>query len=234
MAYTKDIEWIKLQIRSKHIIAYKIQDERKNTLAENEELSPDLVISELESIIPNLSGMVLLTLSPKNKTEKQAGGMATRQDLNITLQLGNNNMPVQAIGNIPIDNTKIFNEIEQRFNDKLEAQKIEFKHLNEIESLKRELAEAKEANPTIKMLEPHLPGIIAGIFGGANAPAAIAGMPKSENTQEFSAEDDERAENSVKRLLAVDPDFLNVLERLAAFAENNIQGYNYALGMLPK
>jgi hypothetical protein len=124
---------------------------------------------------------------------------------------------------------------ETRFNERLDALAIEMRHKSEIEDLKRQLAEAKEGNPMVDKIINNLPAI-AGVLG-FKPPHAIAGhdspAPAAE-VLEFSEDDDAFAETQIKRLLAVDPDFLKVLKRLADMAETNPPMYEMAKKMLPE
>lgn len=243
MAYSKSTDWIKEQILARNIVAYKITDERKNTIAENDQLTPDLVVSELDGILPNLTGLIHLQLSPKNKAEKAAGGTNTKQDITIPIQLSADSKPIGAIHQPQqptVDHAKIYEEMENRFNARLQIMEMQNKHALEIADLKRQLAEAQETNPVIKMLEPQLPQIISGLLGNAQ-PRPMAGINEHANevqpveVQQVEVSEDEHgaAENAISRLLTIDPDFINVLQRLAKLAEQNIDMYNMAKGMLP-
>lgn len=237
MAYATNYTWVFDQIRAKGASAYRLQNENRTVImAENEGLSPDVVISELQGILPNLSGLVYLTISTKSKVEKSQGGKAN--DIVIPINLSTS-APVAGIGAVQMpvqDTSQLIAGIEEKFNARLEMQAQQFKHQQEIAELRRQLAEAKEVNPTVAMLQPHLPALISGLFGGGSSPA-IAGIPAEpvQQAQPVEVGEDEtaRATDAINRLLAVDADFINTLCRLAHMAETDSNMYNMAKNMLP-
>lgn len=234
MAFATDYTWIYDQIRAKGASAYSLKNEtRQIVMAENEGLTPDVIIQELQGILPNISGLVYLTISTKSKAEKGQGGKTSDLTIPINLAASPKAGAIQGIGNVPMqDNTAAIGALEEKFNAKLELIEANHKHALEVAELKRQLAEARETNPTIKMLEPHLPGIINGIFGGQ--PAAIAGVPETKpEAQELTQAEYDRATAALDALLKVDPDFITVLERLALMAQTMPQMYAQAKNMLP-
>jgi len=235
MAQTTNPKYILDRMRAENIRNFRIFDSDKKTVIEDESannLTVDQAIDRVQQTLNALTGLVWVELCNVARGEKAAGGGAMPNKW-IALNLGG----VQGIGthnqapNPGGNFAELMAAMEQRNNDKLEALKKEFEYKNEINDLKRQLA---ESGGPLEILKPHIPAIITGIFGAR--PAAIAGhntppaAPPA--AEEHTAETVEFAELQLSRLLAVDPQFLQVLEKLADMAENEPQKYQMAKNFL--
>jgi tRNA U38,U39,U40 pseudouridine synthase TruA len=220
---------------------YRIFDNDGKTVIDeqnNPEVDLETACNRLESTLHHLDGLVKVRISDKSTTDKAAGGAS--QNLNFDLQLGsdrasgtqNNQQAMnfqQGIG-------AIAQSLEEKFNAKLEALQREYEHKQElkmlqekIETLQSALAEKDPLQEFgMQALQQYGPAILGSMF---NTPAGIAGHPPT--AQPVTIEDiDTRAEKAILRLLAVDPGFIDHLEKLATMAETNRVMYDMAVSLL--
>lgn len=248
MAYTKDYSWIFDQIRAKNIVAYQLLDEgQKNILAEGDDLTPDTVIAELQTMLPHMGGMVYLVLSAKSKKEKAAGGNVG-QNIKIPIQLGTNSAataPVQGIGSTHTGGMYtqqqvdlLLAEREARHAAELARKEQEHAFNQKMQELETRLNDENRVNPLLEKFAPAINGILTSYF--TPKPVAVAGITDAPGAQVHPPHPDEthplqlQIEQDLDRLLAVDPDFPAALHGLAQLAEENPEMYNMAKSMLPK
>ena len=231
MAYTKDYQWILEHMKDRGYQNFAVyNDSAKKVLLVEEKTghkTPEEAAQMLDGILKNMNGLVYLEITKKSRGE--IGGHGIQNSL-IPVQLGEG---VQSIGNVQTNQPNISESIgalEKSFNDRLEAMKREMEHKREVDELKRQLKEAQEGNPLINTIVPHIPQLISGIFG--KTPAPIAGHNEPAEKTEYSEEETEFASRQLSRLLAVDPEFLSVLEKLADMAENEPSKYQMAKSFL--
>lgn len=240
MAHSNDLDYPIRRINEDNLRNFAIYDSDKKTVIQeykNDELTTDQAAERLKQTLATLSGLVWVELCPMSKAQRgQGGGDAKKPNQWIALQCGGNNTAaVQGIGNVNQSQNigALMGAMEEKFNARIEAIEEKNRLQREIDNLKRELEEAKEGSPTLAMLQPHLPRLIDGIFG--NQPAAIAGTGNQPATvEEVSADEQARAEKALGILCGIDPDFINVLERLAYMAQTNLPNYNMAKNFLPQ
>lgn len=248
MAYTKNYDWIFDQIRAKNIVAYQLLDEgQKNTLAEGDDMTPDTVISELQTMLPHMGGMVYLVLSGKTKTEKAAGG-AVGKNIKIPIQLGTGNAaaPVQGIGSTHGPGHYTQQQVDMLLQERDSRHQAEILRLQQeqvfnakLQALEARLNDENRVNPYLEKFAPAINGILMQHFG-AKPTMAVAGITDPPAAQDEPPSIDGthplqlQIEQDLDRLLAVDPDFPAALHGLADLAETNPDMYNMAKSMLPK
>ena len=242
MAHTSDKNYILNRVITEQIRNYRILDGDKKTVIEevaDDSLTVDQVRDRIEATLNALSGggIIWITLLPKSKAARGEGG-AIGVNKMIAFNTGSS---VNGIGSTsaPANNDNSIGAIsaalEEKFNAKLEAMQLQNKHDAEIRELKAKLAEAENSSPVLKMIEPLVPHIITGLFGG---PKPIAGhTPAAEETtavqvEEITDEEQAKIENALTRIISVDPDFPTMLEKIAVLAESNTAMYNQAKTIL--
>jgi len=233
MAYTKDYQWILEHMKDRGYQNFAVyNDSAKKVLLVEEKTghkTPEEASHMLDGILKNMNGLVYVEISKKSRGE--VGGHGVPNSL-IPVQLGEG---VQGIGNIQQiqpNFSESIGALEKSFNERLESLKMQMEHKKEVEDLKRQLKEAQEGNPLINSIAPHIPQLITGIFGKTPAPIAGHNVSLSETAGEYSEAETEFASKQLSRLLAVDPEFLSVLERLADMAENEPSKYKMAKSFL--
>jgi len=249
MAFTKDYNWIFDQIRAKNIVAYQLLDEgQKNVLAEGDDMSPDTVIAELQTMLPHMGGMVYLVLSAKTKQQKAAGG-AVGQNIKIPIQLGNGTTPtapVLGIGSTHGPGHYTQQQVDMLLQERDSRHQAEILRLQQeqvfnakLQALEARLNDENRVNPYLEKFAPAINGILMQQFGPKptvavagihNPPGAEVEPPSIDGTHPLQLQ----IEQDLDRLLAVDPDFPAALHGLAELAENNPEMYNMAKSMLPK
>lgn len=237
MAYTRNYTWILEHMKNNGYQNFAIyNDSAKKMLLMEEKTghkTPEEAANLLSDVLQNMSGIVYVEISKKSRGE--TGGVGTPNHL-IPVQLGEEK--VAGIGSIqqPSQNfDAAIGALEKNFNDRLDAMRREMEHKREVEDLRKQLKEAQEGNPMVNAILPHVPQLISGIFG--KTPAPIAGHPPAEVpaetvNEEYSEQEVEFASRQISRLLAVDPEFLHVLEKLADMAENEPSKYQMAKSFL--
>jgi hypothetical protein len=238
-------EYILKRMRADGVRNFSVLDQDKKTVVEevkDDSLTVDQAIDRVRDTLDFCTGLVFVELCPMSRQDRRTGGAELKKpNCLIPVHCGGSrpaggNAPMSGIGSTGPSYQDLMAAQEQRFNDRMDALEKDFKHKKEIEDLQRQLAEAKEGNPTVDKIINNLP-VIAG-FLGFKTPTGIAGPGPGVDTNpealEFTDQDDEFAETQIKRLLAVDPDFLQVLKRLADMAETNPPMYEMAKNMLPK
>lgn len=207
---------------------------------QDDNMSVEDSVRLLGDTLDNMEGLVIVKVADRSKADKGKGGRHLQHEYQINL-----GQPVQGIGGFtapPVqDSGKLMQEMEARFNDRLDAMQREFEMKREIEDLKRQLSEAQQGssieNIAIGFIEKIMPGM------GNNPPTAhspaLAGHDEPEElTEEHTGQVlDERTAAQmcttyINRLLKVDPEFIAVLGKLADMAENSPNKYNMAKSFL--
>jgi hypothetical protein len=236
MAHGNNIEYICERITEDEIRNFAIYDTDKKTLIEENKtgtLSPEEVCQRVRRTLSNCHGLVYGELARKSREEAGKGGKVL-ENARLAIQCGGANAPVHGIGNTGPSQDYI-GALNNNFQLQLDNLKAVWAKDQEIQNLKAKIKELEEGNPMVKMMEPHLPRLIDGIFGAS--PQRIAGPgPDAPQQEEVKLPENAEkfAELQLRRLLAVDPEFLSVLERLADMAETNRAMYDMAKNMLPK
>ena len=230
MAYTKNKNIITDRVISQACRAYRIMD-GKTLVAENQggNLTPELLAQELGDILENYEGVLSVTISSKLKSEKAQGGDHGINET-YTLQLGGPQAAINGPQQAP-SNSREIELIQLAHAKELEALRKEYENEKRFLALEAKLNEASQTNPYIDKILPLAINALTGKFN----PPAIAGAPNPVQNVEVSEQEiNERAENALARLHAIDKDIILHLEQLATLAETNKPMYDMALKMLPK
>ena len=125
------------------------------------------------------------------------------------------------IGGVPSD------EVDRRIAAALDAQKKEFR-IAELESKVKEYEEELEERESplqsaIGRVAPYLPAILERFFGRPGMQVGVAGtsQPIRVPAPEPNTDDNSRILRIAERLAAIEPDYLNLLEKLCDKLEDN-------------
>ena len=125
------------------------------------------------------------------------------------------------IGGVPSD------EVDRRIAAALDAQKKEFR-IAELESKVKEYEEELEDRESplqsaIGRVAPYLPAILERFFGRPGMQVGVAGtsQPIRVPVPESNTDDNSRILRIAERLAAIEPDYLNLLEKLCDKLEEN-------------
>lgn len=178
----------------------------------------------LESLEPGQ--VVYLTLRRHTKKDKSQGG-AIKGNYQFKIRTGTD----KAIsGHTPqIDTSLVNSEILRLMQEKkeLELKMAELKAEQKHAELERKIEEIKNES-VLEKYAPQIIGTLQAMFTKqAGAPVAVAGL---EDTETETATPKQRITAAINRLIKIDKDFVNTIEVLAAYAEQQPQSY---LGFLP-
>jgi len=181
----------------------------------------------LESLEPNQ--VVYLTLRRTTKKDKSLGG-AVRGNYQFKIRTGAAK-PIN--GHTPqIDNSLVNAEILRLMQEKkeLELKMADLKAEQKHAELTRQIEEIKNGS----VLEKYAPQILAlmqNMFAkNQGATVGVAGLEDTETQTNTEATPKQRITIAINKLMHIDKDFVNTIELLAKFAEQNPQSY---LGFLP-
>lgn len=236
------IDYILKRMGEDGIRNYAVYDRDKKTIIEehkDDSLTVDQAIERMRSTLEYCDGLVFVELATMSKAERAKGGGQIKNAL-IPVQCGG---AVAGIGSTNGGGNNfnigaLTNALEEKFEARITAMEEKNRMQQEISELKRQLAEAKEVNPTTQaimgLLPNILPQVVSGIFG--KVPAPIAGHPQVtevEATQdEATPEQLEIVNDALTRLFVIDPELPQTLQKLAYMAENNKPMFDMARQML--
>lgn len=170
-------------------------------------------------------GYVTIKLCAISRKARGKGGDKTEKQVYEFRVRANEQASQKNIGGLPGEagsNMTLLNKIKE-----LEIELVKSKHKQELDEIRREIAELKTASP----VESMLPMLIQGLSGaGWGAPAAaIKGTPI--NGPDGPTSKDLVVE-AIKRLSAIDKNLHQTLTDLADFAEKNPEKYFAYIPML--
>lgn len=213
------IEWVKstpnvkqIQIRtSPGADAFQFQSEE----GENKKTMEDRLSRTLEYLEP---GKYYIEMSDGNSRRNWYRDYFVLEDdaSAVSFQPGAVN-----IGGVPSD------EVDRRIAAALDAQKKEFR-IAELESKVKEYEEELEERESplqsaIGRVAPYLPAILERFFGRPGMQVGVAGtsQPIRVPVPESNTDDNSRILRIAERLAAIEPDYLNLLEKLCDKLEEN-------------
>lgn len=238
MAYVKDISTILDKMKEMDIRCYTISEPDGKLLDENDnqELSAVEAREKFEMMMDSLIGTVKVTLRTNSK-KARANGQGLKDNHYYLIRLrGENESGVNGMGN---SNTSIYGLMEKNFNTQIEMIKKETQWKQDLEDLKKSIKEDnggyEVVKDILKELKPYLPMIAAkfnqapitpGIAGNAND--VIEDIPKNK----YTAEEMQRMETAVSKLMKLDANFVSNIEKLAEFCERFNDDYVSIIPML--
>lgn len=242
MAIVRNKEVILDKMGKDGISNWTVFDSDKKTIideADGEDLDIAESIDKLSSLLDNLDGMIHVVLRTTSKKVRGAGGNV-HGTYQYTLRLGSAVSGVSghmgALGGGSI--AQLLEVMALKHQAEMQALRNEFLFNNKINELERKLKDKtnddgvsdylkyimnviEKGNQPVKQPIQTVP---------VNKPMALAGT--DEPTEEAQELKKQKLTESLQRLLKADPDFINVLEKIADLAENNPTKYNMAKSML--
>jgi hypothetical protein len=196
----------------------------------DEESTLEQSIEALESALMEINGKyVNLHLRSKSRAQRGAGGDIKSGNFDLKVNLSGNQINGVNQGNS--NNDLALKSLMQEIQS-LKVQMIEQKHQQELGVLKQEISELKNGNP---LLDQVIQGL-AGVFVKGENNNQAAQIPALSQSPALSGTEPKkgtgRIQAAIKRLAVVDPNFIESLEKLVSFAENNPDQYHAYLSML--
>lgn len=230
MAQATNTEFILRKVQTEGLKYWKVLDsDGKNELdiQDDTDMTPDESAAKLRVTLENLTGLVLVKLSAKSKSEKGAG--APQRDAAFWLKLGEPGINgISGHGAINNNSVGAIRESMQReFDEKLARIREQYEHKKEIEEMKRQIAEIRSSDP-LEKYAPHLLGLMGMtppvMPAAPPAPVALAGTDQSPEEGGKA-----RLVAALNRIMAKDPNFIRNLEKVADLAEKKPEVYEIVI-----
>lgn len=239
MAYIKDKEFIFNKMHSNKLAYYKVLDSDGKTILDqqdDDEVSVDEAANLLRDTLENISGLITVVLSEKSQRAKAAGGKIG--DIRYTIKITDTDAKGLS-GHEEVRNDTLRAAIAAQYEAKMETliekhkneialMKIQAEHDRKFNELNEKLKELKEGDMTEKVL-PYLAGIFGNVVPGA---PAINGIPQEPHLNGPADENKVRLMNAINRLIKLDRNFIDNLEKLADLAEKSPMTYSLAISKL--
>ena len=205
---------------------YKVLDSDGKTILDqndDEDTTVDEAANRLRDTLENLTGLITVVLSDYSGKQKGAGGnKATNIRFSIKLTDGD----IRGInGNSELREDTLRNAISREYEAKFEALKEKFEHEKAMAKMQAQIDEMKNGND----LDKYLP-VITGLLSQQSG--ALAGMPEQPHITGTGDSPKERLLSAINRIIKVDSNFVENIERLADLAENNPMIYKIAIDKL--
>lgn len=238
MAYIKDKEFIFTKMHSNRLSYYKVLDSDGKTILDqqdDDEVSVDEAVNLLRDTLENISGLITVVLSEKSTRAKAAGGKIG--DIRYTIKITDSDIKGIA-GHEEVRNDTLRSAIAAQYEAQMET--LREKHKNEIALMKlqadhdRKFSELNEKIKELKegdMTEKVLP-YLAGIFGNVVPGAPINGIPQEPHLNGPGDDFKMRLTSAINRIIKVDSNFVDNLEKLADLAESKPFVYKIAIEKL--
>lgn len=222
-------EFVVKQMEQYDCSYFTIKDSDRTSIIDEQQdsdVSTKQAIAQLQETLASINGnFVFVEISKKNRRQKANGGDVRAGHYSYRVNLNSNTKSINGGVNMA-DNAAYRALMEQ--NNALRLQIVEMKKDQEMDELRREIAEIKEGgrNP---MLEQLMPAVI-GYLGNSGTGAVAPGIAGTETEQEPSS--NERLKAAFAKLKKVDPTYIDTICMLADFAEKKPEQYKGFLPML--
>lgn len=195
---------------------------------QSDESTPEEVMNELEDLLDiqiDSGSTVFIKLSNASNKTKGKGGEWIQREFRV--KTGNAGKSITGIGSAPSEFSDSLKSLyeknlqlhveNERLRNEMKQQQLEIRMQAQIDKL-------KEESPMDKYLAP-----IMGMFMQGGNPQA-AQMAAIHGTEENKVNDKERLQTILKRLRAIDANYIETLELITQFAEKDSQKY---FGFIP-
>jgi hypothetical protein len=239
MAYIKDKDFIFTKMHSNRLSYYKVLDSDGKTILDqqdDDEVSVDEAVNLLRDTLENISGLITIVLSEKSTRAKAAGGKIG--DIRYTIKITDDTKGIN--GHEEVRNDTLRHAIAAQYEAKMETlvekhkneialMKIQADHDRKFNELNEKIKELKEGDMTEKVM-PYLAGIFGNMVPGAGA--AINGIPQEPHLNGPGDDFKLRLTSAINRIIKVDSNFVDNLEKLADLAESKPFIYKVAIEKL--
>lgn len=233
MAYAKDPEVILAQAKAKDITFWTVFDaDGRSVLDEqnNDEMSLDDSHTKLAMLLNSIEGTVKVVLRETSKKTRAAGG-DPKGTYTYSIRLGGNS--IAGFSGAGANVISLLRELNQKEIEKITAS---YENEKQIRELKEKMesgggAAEKLLERYAPLLEPLLGKLLASIVPAARPAASVAGLEEPAavtHDQEIL----KSINDSIGRLMSVDPDFPKHLALLADFAQKDPAKYKMFIPML--
>jgi len=231
MAFAKNISVVIDKMKQLNTPYYSVCElDGKTLLSENDdEISVEAAMDELDQILHNIEGSVKVILRPTSKKSRAAGGALNGSHI-YSLRLGEEKQNKSING---MDNT-IMGLMQQNYESKLDAIKKDYEFREEMRELKESLKSdnsTSSLNEIIEHLKPFLP-MILNKLGMIGPVPSIAGQEDDIIEETIDAATVTKLNESVAELMQIDENFVDTIQILAKFAKQAPEQYKSFIPIL--
>lgn len=226
MAIARNLETIFDQARLNKYSNFIVKDHNSRLLLlDSAEDRLDTHIEHLKKFLENISGRVTIKVYQLSVTKKGGGSPKNYFEYEYDCNPGS-----LAVGS-PINQQPIQTASGPSEEDIKKRLQAEFELKQEILDLKRDIADKDRVNPYLEKAIGYIPQFLA-LLSGQTQPVQTVGVAGSENDSTDLDNDKLRINQAVIKLIKLDPNFADNIERLAELAQNNPQVYQMAIQQL--